>query len=84
MSDFLSCSMSLSYLKPYFNQVKPFSLVHRAEAMVPKVMVPSTHLVLTRKLSVSHDRINDVEALKEKETQHKEQMVVLPEATNCL
>lgn len=48
-------------------QVTPFSLVYGAEAMVPiEVIVPSACLALAIKLLDPHDRICDIEALKER------------------
>lgn len=59
-ADFSSNALGLSNIKANI-QATPFSLVYRAEAVVPvEIMVPSTRLALASKVTDPRERIHDV------------------------
>lgn len=60
--------VGLPHFKSTSTQTTPLSLVYGAEAIVTiQIMVPSSHLILTSKVSDSRDRIHDIESLRKKE-----------------
>lgn len=61
------------------NSSQAFSLIYEAEIVGPTdLIVTSARLALTTKSSYPHDRIYNVEALKESK-QHRKQMAILSE-----